>query len=309
VKVVVQHGVGDPNWTPGILRPDAVAEFARRAERSGYAGLAFTDHPAPTVRWTEAGGEGSADAMTSLAFCAAHTSVIRLLTFVLVLPYRNPFLTAHQVTTLDALSAGRLSLGLGTGYLKGEQRALGVDPDNRRARFDENLRILLDAWRQQSVTAQGDGWSAREVHVQPRVTQTPHPPLFFHGNSAFGRERAARHGAGWIGVVAGEELARTMRTPVIADLDAVGAAIRDLRERAERHGRDPAEIDVGVGGLAPMLDVRRPWDTAAVLASAERAEALGVDTMYVTTCGDDPEAAADSVAEFGAQVVAAVSRE
>jgi hypothetical protein len=104
-----------------------MATFARVAEQCGYSGIAFTDHPAPTVRWTQAGGEGSADPLVSLAYCAAVTHAIELMTFVLVLPYRNPFLLAHQVNTLDALSGGRVTLGLGTGYLKGEMRALGVN--------------------------------------------------------------------------------------------------------------------------------------------------------------------------------------
>ena len=87
MKIVVQHAVGDPGWQPSVLAPPTVADFARLAEQHGYAGIAFTDHPAPTVRWTAAGGEGSSDPLVSLAFCAAVTSSIELMTFVLALPY------------------------------------------------------------------------------------------------------------------------------------------------------------------------------------------------------------------------------
>ena len=231
MRVVVQHAVGDPGWQPSVLAPPFVADFARLAERHGYAGIGFTDHPAPTVRWSAAGGEGSADPLVSLAYCAAATSSIELMTFVLALPYHNPFRVAHQAATLDALSGGRLTLGLGTGYLRGEMHAMGADPGSRLTSFDSCLETMLTAWSAESVSGSGPGWSAREVHVQPRPVQQPHPPLWFHGNSAFGRARAAQYGAGWIGVLSSAQLAATMRTAHLPDLAAAGAAVADLRRR------------------------------------------------------------------------------
>ena len=260
MKIVVQHAVGDPAWQPSVLAPPFVAEFARLAERHGYAGIAFTDHPAPTVRWTAAGGEGSSDPLVSLAYCAAVTSSIELMTFVLALPYHNPFRLAHQAATLDALSGGRLTLGLGTGYLRGEMRAMGADPDARLASFDAVLETMLTAWTAESVSGSGPGWSAREVHVQPRPVQRPHPPLWFHGNSAFGRERAARYGGGWLGILTTPQLATTIRTAHLPDLKAARLAIEDLHRRCEASGRDPASVSLGLSGLWPMLDIRQGWD-------------------------------------------------
>ena len=231
MRIVVQHAVGDPAWHPSVLAPPFVADFARLAEQHGYAGIGFTDHPAPTVRWSANGGEGSADPLVSLAYCAAVTSSIELMTFVLALPYHNPFRLAHQAATLDALSGGRLALGLGTGYLRGEMHAMGADPRARLASFDAVLETMLTAWTAESVSGSGPGWSAREVHVQPRPVQRPHPPLWFHGNSAFGRARAARYGVGWIGVLSSPELAATMRTAHLPDLPAAAAAVADLRRR------------------------------------------------------------------------------
>jgi probable F420-dependent oxidoreductase len=311
VRIVVQHAVGDPGWRPAILRPPAVGTFARLAEQHGYAGIAFTDHPAPTVRWTEAGGEGSADPLVALAYCAAVTQAIELMTFVLVPAYRNPFLLAHQVSTLDALSGGRVTLGLGTGYLKGEMRALGVDPDARLARFDQTLDTVLRAWTEPSVSGEGTGWSARGVHVQPRPVKQPYPPLWLHGNGTFGRERAARYGSGWIGVLTGAQLtgaslAATMRTAPLPDLAAVQTALLDLRRRCLDHGRDPDEVGIGLGGLWPMLDVRQGWDAGAMADAARSAAEIGVGTLFVTVCGDDPGAANDTLAAFGEQVVAAL---
>ena len=126
VKFGIQHSVGDPAWTPAILAPAAVSSWVRTAEDVGFDAIGFTDHPAPSAAWVDSGGEGVADLFAGLAFCAALTSRVRLLTFVLVAPYRNPFLAAHQLATLDALSGGRLTVGLGTGYLFGEFKTMGA---------------------------------------------------------------------------------------------------------------------------------------------------------------------------------------
>jgi probable F420-dependent oxidoreductase len=314
VKIVVQHAVGDPAWQPSVLAPPFVAEFARLAERHGYAGIAFTDHPAPTVRWTAAGGEGSSDPLVSLAYCAAVTSSIELMTFVLALPYHNPFRLAHQAATLDALSGGRLTLGLGTGYLRGEMRAMGADPDARLESFDSVLETMLRAWSSESVSgsfsapAAGSfsGWSAREVHVQPRPVQQPHPPLWFHGNTAFGRERAARYGGGWLAILTTPQLATTIRTAHLPDLAAVSLAIEDLHRRCEAAGRNPATVSLGLSGLWSMLDIRRGWDAEAIAEAARTAASLGVGTLFTTICGDDPSAANETLVAFGEQVVGAV---
>ena len=307
MKIVVQHAVGDPGWQPSVLAPPFVGEFARLAERHGYAGIAFTDHPAPTVRWTAAGGEGSADPLVSLAYCAAATSSIELMTFVLALPYHNPFRLAHQAATLDALSGGRLTLGLGTGYLRGEMRAMGANPDSRLESFDSVLETMLTAWTGESVSGAGAGWSAREVHVQPRPLQQPHPPLWFHGNGAFGRERAARHGGGWLGILTTPQLATTIRTAHLPDLKAARLAIEDLHRRCEAVGRDPASVSLGLSGLWPMLDIRQGWDADEIVEAARAASSIGVGTLFTTICGDDPLAANETLAAFGDQVVAAVA--
>jgi alkanesulfonate monooxygenase SsuD/methylene tetrahydromethanopterin reductase-like flavin-dependent oxidoreductase (luciferase family) len=232
------------------------------------------------------------------------------MTFVLALPYHNPFRLAHQAATLDALSGGRLTLGLGTGYLRGEMRAMGANPDSRLESFDSVLETMLRAWSSESVSgsfpAPGAGWSAREVHVQPRPVQQPHPPLWFHGNSAFGRERAARHGAGWLGILTTPQLATTIRTAHLPDLKAARRAIEDLHRRCEASGRDPASVSLGLSGLWPMLDIRQGWDPEAIAEAARAAASIGVGTLFTTICGDDPTAASDTLVAFGEQVVGAV---
>jgi probable F420-dependent oxidoreductase len=301
VRIAVQHGVGDPSWTPAILAPGHVAGFARAAEETGFAALGFTDHPAPSGNWVRAGGEGSADPFSSLGFCAAVTSTIRLLTFVLVLPFRNPFLSAHQIATLDHLSAGRLIVGAGTGYLKSELLAVGAEPSTRLDDFDRAWAVMTEAWQGGDLTVQGPGFSARGTKVQPRPFQQPHPPLWVHGNSRFGRERAARLGQGWLVVMGDEQLANTIRTRRIPDIATLRQDIDELRRLTDEAGRPP--VDVVVAGTWPMLDIRKGWDADRRLEDVAQLAELGVDWMAVLTCGDDPAAAEDTVRRFGEEVV------
>ena len=100
-----------------------LVEFARAAEEAGFDGIGFTDHPAPTHRWLSAGGHDTFDPFAALAFTAAVTERMLLIPNIVVLPYRNPFLVAKSVATIDVLSGGRFVLAVGTGYLKGEYRA------------------------------------------------------------------------------------------------------------------------------------------------------------------------------------------
>jgi probable F420-dependent oxidoreductase len=282
--------------------------FARSAEQAGYSAIAFTDHPAPSTRWLRAGGEGSADLFGGLAFCAAVTDTIRLMTLVLVLPYRNPLLAAHQVATLDALSDGRVTVGVGTGYLSSEMFALGADPNSRREAFDDAVEAMVEAWSGNEVARHGAGYSARATVVPPRPVQRPHPPLFVHGNGVFGRDRAARYGAGWIGLLTTDVLATTIRTRPLPDHDALAVAIRDLADRTTAAGRDASSIEVCVGGQWPLLDVRKGWDVDRYLDDAAALERLGVDTMLVMLCGDDVSAAEDTLLSFGEQVVGPLAR-
>jgi probable F420-dependent oxidoreductase len=301
VKFAVQHGSGDPAWTNSMLEPARVASFARVAEASGFDALGFTDHPAPSGNWVRAGGEGSIDPFAGLGFCAAVTSTIKLLTFVLVLPYRNPFLAAHQLATLDHLSAGRLIVGAGTGYLKSEMLALGVDPDTRLDDFDRAWSVITEAWSGADVTAQGRGFSSRGTKMQPLPLQQPHPPLWVHGNSRFGRQRAARLGQGWLVVMGDEQQASTIRTRQIPDLATLRDGIAEVRELTATAGRPPLEIVVA--GRWPMLDIRQGWDADRRREEVAELEALGVDWMAMLTCGDDPFAAEDSLRRLGEEVI------
>ena len=120
-------------YNPEFTTKEALTRFCQVAEAAGFAGIGFTDHPAPTERWLKAGGHDALDPFAALSFCAAVTDRMRLIPNILVLPYRNPFVVAKSVATLDALSGGRFTLAVATGYMRGEYKALGVDFEERNA--------------------------------------------------------------------------------------------------------------------------------------------------------------------------------
>jgi alkanesulfonate monooxygenase SsuD/methylene tetrahydromethanopterin reductase-like flavin-dependent oxidoreductase (luciferase family) len=105
----------------------SVMECAAAAEAAGFDDCFVTDHPAPDAKWLAGGGHHALDPFVALSFAAAATTRLRVQTHILVLPYRNPLLTAKSVLSLDVLSGGRVILGVASGYLKPEFAALGVD--------------------------------------------------------------------------------------------------------------------------------------------------------------------------------------
>lgn len=304
MKFGIQHGVGDPRWTPAIISPQETTRFATTAERVGFDAIAFTDHPAPSKRWVEAGGEGVADLFTSLGFCAAVTSTVRLLTFVLLPTYRNPFVTAHQVATLDHLSAGRVTVGMGTGYLKSEFHALGVDPDDRRERFEEAMAVAKQVWAGDDVTHEGHGFSARGVRSVPPAFQRPHPPLWLHANTAWGTDWVVRHAQGWLGMIIDEERIATLRTVAIPTIAAFADRVADVRTRCARAGRDPAALEIVNAGVWRMLDIRDGLDATRMRDEVAQLAEIGTDWIVLNVCGDDPDVAIDTMEWFATEIMA-----
>jgi probable F420-dependent oxidoreductase len=214
-----------------------IAEMARAAEAAGYWACSVTDHPFPTDRWMRAGGHHALDPFVALSFAAAATSKLRLMTNILVLPYRNPFLAARSVATLDSLSQGRLILGAAVGYLKGEFKALGVDFERRNELADEALRAMKAAWTQNVVEFEGSGFTALGNVLEPKPAQKPHPPIWIGGNAQRAIRRAVELADGWIPFTTPSTLSATTRTAPLESLDDLRERIVYLREHAARIGR------------------------------------------------------------------------
>jgi probable F420-dependent oxidoreductase len=215
----------------------AVREMAQAVEKAGADACWITDHPAPTTKWRYAGGHDALDPFAALAFVAAATTKLRLHTHIVVLPYRNPFIVAKGVATVDVLSDGRMILGIGSGYMKGEYEALGVDFASRGAAMDEAIETMKMAWSGESVVRDGASFRAIGNLPKPVPVQLPHPPIWAGGNSDRAIRRAAEHCDGWSPFFTAGALSKTARTDDIADIHDLKAKIGVLRGHLERVGR------------------------------------------------------------------------
>jgi probable F420-dependent oxidoreductase len=282
-----------------MLDPGPVAEVAAAAEAAGWHGFSFTEHPIPGTRWLAAGGHQSLDPFAALAHAAAVTTELRLLTNLAVVPYRNPFLLARAAATVDKLSDGRFILGAGTGYLKTEFHALGVDFDERNALFDETLDVLPRCWSGESFSYRGRHFDARDVIALPRPVQRP-IPIWIGGNSRLTLRRVATRAQGWLPMLSFSDISTLTRTPHLATIDDLARRIADLRELA--------------GARAPTLDVAAAYSDPAILAPdraagrhratiASLAEA-GVTWLIVQGPALGPEHTLAFLAEFAETYIA-----
>ena len=150
-----------------FVSAEAIADIAQVAEASGFAAVHVTDHPAPDAKWLDHGGHHALDPFVALSFAAAATTDVRLLTNVYIAAYRNPFLGAKSIQSLQVLSGGRLIIGTAAGYLKPEFKALGIDFDNRGALLDEALDVLDKVLTGEDVAYEGTSFAARGVRLRP----------------------------------------------------------------------------------------------------------------------------------------------
>jgi len=180
-------------YDPAFVSKGALVRFARAAEAEGFDGIGFTDHPAPSHKWIQAGGHDSLDPFAALAFVAAVTDRLLLIPNIVVLPYRNPFIVAKAVATIDALSGGRFVLATAVGYQRSEYRALGVDFDQRNERFDEALEVLRGIWTTDDFAYEGQTFTATGQTANPKPARVP---IWIGGNSQRSRQRVADVGDG-----------------------------------------------------------------------------------------------------------------
>jgi len=171
---------------------------ARAADRLGFSHLSACDHIAIPQSYASSAGTVWYDAAVTLGFVAAVTERIRLLSHVVVLPYRHPLAIAKAYATLDRLSDGRVILGVGSGHLKPEFRTLGVKYEDRGRISDEYLQAIQIAWEHETATFSGRFVQFHDVTVAPRPCQQPRPAVWVGGNSRAAVRRAAYFADGWI---------------------------------------------------------------------------------------------------------------
>ena len=275
---------------------EAVMECARTAEAAGLDACFVTDHPAPDAKWLAGGGHHALDPFVALSFAAAATTRICVQTHILVLPYRNPLLTAKSVLSLDVLSGGRVILGVAPGYLKPEFSALGVNFDDRNELTDEAIDVMRRVWTEEEVEFTGMTFRTRGTVMRPPVVQKPHPPIWIGGNSTAAIRRAAERGQGWVPFPNPGGLTSRVRTPELSNLDELQRRVHILREHAADIGRtEPIDIC-----FSPFAE-----GAQATLDELEVLEGLGVTWAVLHVGAVTTRAAwADAVQELGQDVIA-----
>ena len=235
--------VGD--ITPGEFQTaEAIREMAAALEAARVDACYVTDHPAPSAEWLHANGHDALDPFTVFGFLAAATTRLRFHTNILVLPYRNPFLTAKAAATLQVISGGRLILGVGGGYQKGEFEALGVEFTKRGALFDEGLEVIRMAWAGGAVVKQGRNFNA--TGNEPRPAPDPQPPIWIGGGSDKAVQRAAQWGDGWCPFFAAPTMSKLNQDSGIHSVEQLGEKIAELQAMRAAQGKS-GQFDVAIG--------------------------------------------------------------
>jgi probable F420-dependent oxidoreductase len=224
---------------------------------------------------------GVPDPLVWLAFVASQTSHIALGTNVVIVPEHQPAVLAKSVATLDALSGGRVLLGVGVGELPEEYAAVGMDFSDRGKRMDEYLEAMRTLWQSEVATYHGEHVNFDQVRCDPSPTRGT-VPLHVGGASPAAIRRAAKYGDGYFPWVGPElDLHSTLRQ-----------VIRDVRAEAERIGRDADEIEYTVGGARTIIE-------------AQQMAELGVNRLVIAIRAKEIGEVEDELARFGDDVIAA----
>ena len=203
-KIAVKFGMSLPCVMPVATPPwpddkvvDGIEAVAKKADQLGFEYVACCDHPVIPKEAAKPMGTRWFDPIATLGFAAGITTRVKLLTSVVVLPYRTPFDIAKSMATLDSLSGGRLIFGVGVGHLQREFEALGANFAERGAVTDEYIEIIKALWTNDAATYHGKYWDFEGMMVSPRPVAEPHPPVWVGGNAKAAVRRAILHAEGW----------------------------------------------------------------------------------------------------------------
>ena len=282
--------------------PANMKAFAQACQAAGVNAIALTDHPAPSRKWLDAGGHDTLDPFAGLSFFAACTRTIRLMTYLTVVPYRNPFLLAKAMTTVDVVSGGRATFTLGTGYLRSEFAALGIDMEQRNELFDESVEVVRGLLASPAeFHHEGTNFKGLGVALSPPPVQAP-VPLWLGGNAKVVRDRVAAWGHGWAPLTLGGSISgKVSRTAPIPDLAHFAGQIAEIKEAMATLGRDPQSLDVASPGIA-IIKATAPTDEK--LAHVMELAHAGVTWTSVPYDKVNFKQALEDIASFGDEVIA-----
>jgi probable F420-dependent oxidoreductase len=242
-----------------MATPANLGRVAEKAEALGYDTVWFSDHIViptevksfypydPSGKMPFNPSEPYWEPLTVIGYVAGRTSRLRLGTSVLILPYRNPIVTAKMLATLDVLSNGRVTLGAGVGWMEEEFKAIGLDTYARRGAYsDECIRIFRELWTKDNPSFQGEFHQFSNIRCEPRPVQPGGLPIWIGGHTPQAIRRVARLGDGWQPLV--------QRPPADLPPAEMQEKIAQLRAFAQQAGRDPRRITLAMGSSIQFTD-------------------------------------------------------
>jgi probable F420-dependent oxidoreductase len=240
------------------------------------------------------------DPLIPLGYAAALTTKIKLATGVMILPQRNPLYVAKQIATLDLLSGGRVILGIGSGWLKEEFDALGLDFRSRGSRTDESIQAMRAVWREKISIFHGKHFNFGPVRSFPKPAQKNGVPIHIGGHSPAAARRAGRFGDGFF--------------PALGDVARLKELFQIMRDEATTVGRNPHEIELTCLALAttslPARQYFEAWQKAfdgigqATLDAIKGFQDIGISRVIVPPPGFDAENLVAGLEKIANEVIA-----
>lgn len=300
---------------------DGVLALLDRGEICGYDVFAFTDHivvpndidsryPYTSDGRFPGGATGEyTEPLTLMAFAASVTKRAKLLTSILVVPYRHPLLTAKMLATIDKLSGGRVIMGSGTGWMEEEFEAINAPDFKARGRVtDEYIAAMREAWTADEPAFEGEFVSFKDLTILPKPIQRGGPPVWTAGEGNRAVNRAGRIGDGWF------PLGTNPQFPMDT-VDRYVARQSEVKRIARDAGRNPDDITFGYWTHGPYSDEIKTTDGNRALFSGSRQDVIddirrmedaGVRYLQVTLLKPTTGEMLDAVSEFADEIMAKV---
>jgi probable F420-dependent oxidoreductase len=300
--------------------PDTLAHVAREGEAIGYHYLTLTDHialprmPVPGYPYSESGEfysdrpESRHELLTTVAYVAAKTAHIRLVTAVIVVPHRPAVLAAKMLATIDVLSGGRLVVGIGAGWLEAEFDVVVTTRFVERGSVtDEYLDAFRELWTNDDPHFAGRYTRFSNIHFEPKPVQQPYPPIWVGGESGPALRRAARIGDAWYPIGSNNR-------HLLDTLPRYRAGIARLRRLTAEAGRDPSAVALtyrikryGAAVMPTASDGERrlfSGGDADLVADLKALRDLGVSAVDIDFERPDAEASLAEMRRFHETVIA-----
>lgn len=302
----MEFGVVIPNLGP-LAGKALVEQAAQEVEGLGFSSLWVSDHivlptrSAPRYPYRAGGAFPIApdqpvlEPLATLAYAAALTRRVRLGISVLIIPYRNPVLTAKLLATIDALSGGRVILGAGIGWMEEEFVALGADFAHRAGVTEEYLALMRALWQGQETNFNGRFYQVQGIWCVPRPAQGS-IPIWIGGTSPAALRRAARIGDGWHGI--------RLSPQEVAQAKAI------LLEELQRMGRNPARFPISLRGTLEVTDSPLPPSRSPCTGTPEQIaedvqayQRAGVDHLVLGPRGNTLAEALGHIRRFAQEML------